>query len=175
LSESLKIILVEDTLTQAMLFQHMLSKRGFEVELARSGKQALEKLASGKPDAVLTDINMPEMSGYELCRAIKDNDTTSGVMVILLTSTLHPDAIVNCINSGADDILLKGLNEDTFADLLKRSIGRKVAAEEGNGVLAKIGARVSVAGEDVSVKCQPEQLLRLLFSMYDLARSAREN
>lgn len=175
MSESLKIILVEDTLTQAMLFQHMLSKRGFEVELARSGKQALEKLVSGRPDAVLTDINMPEMSGYELCRAIKDNDTTSGVMVILLTSTLHPDAIVSCINSGADDILLKGLGEDTFADLLKKSIGRKVASGGKNGGTDKIDARVTVAGEDVSVKCHPEQLLRLLFSMYDLARSARES
>jgi CheY-like chemotaxis protein len=166
------IILVEDTLTQAMLFQHMLEKGGFSVRLARSGKQALEMIEKEKPAAVLTDINMPEMSGYELSRAIKDSDTTDDIIVVLLTTTLSADDIFDCINSGADEISLKGLKEPAFLQLMESSIDRRVELSSANGL---VEGTVVQNGSDKNVKCRSAQNLRFLLSLYELLRKLQEN
>src|SRR5579883_490009 len=124
--EHCKILLVEDTLTQAMLFQHMLEKQGFQVKIARSAQKALEQIALEKPDAVLSDINMPEMSGYELCQKIKSDDTTCDITVVLLTAGLAPETIFDCIKSGADELALKGMKDDEFINLLKGGLSRNI-------------------------------------------------
>lgn len=167
-----KIVLVEDTMTQAMLYQHMLEKGGFSVRLARSGKQALELIEKEKPDAILTDINMPEMTGYELARKVKDNDTTRDIIVVLLSATLSPESIFECINSGADEISLKSLNESAFVELMRSSLERRVAFSSTPGVFQ---ASVMQSGQDVNVTCDGGQNLRLLLSLYALMRKLQEN
>ena len=74
------ILLVEDQLTQAVLMQHQLKKGGFLVKLARSGVAALNELEQGQYDLVLTDINMPQMNGYELTQAVKNKYPTLPVV-----------------------------------------------------------------------------------------------
>lgn len=167
-----RVLLVEDTLTQAMLYQHMLEKRGFQVKIARSGKQALEQIEKEKPSVVLTDINMPEMNGFELANAIKSNGTTSDIIVILLTTTLSPEAIFDCINSGADEINLKGLKEEAFLDLMECSVNRQIEFEGG---ATPIKARVPLNGNLTEVNTNPQKGLRLLLSLYDLLRKVQEN
>jgi len=168
-----RIILVEDTLTQAMLYQHTLEKGGFSVRLARSGKQALELIEKEKPVAILTDINMPEMSGFELARKVKDGDTTSDIIVVLLTTTLSAESIFDCINSGADEISLKGLKDQALVELMESSINRRV---EVSPAPIAVEARVSQSGStSVSIKSDSAQNLRLLLSLYDLMRKMQEN
>lgn len=169
--DSRQIVLVEDTLTQAMLYQHMLEKGGFSVRLARSGRQAIELIEKEKPLAILTDINMPEMSGYELARLVKENDTTRDIIVILLTTTLSDDAIFDCINSGADEISLKSLKEQVFVELIERSIARRVQCSENRG---RLEATVMQSGVDVKLECDNGQNLRFLLSLYDLMRRLNE-
>lgn len=160
-------MLVEDTLTQAMLYQHMLEKNGFQVRVARSGKQALEQIENDKPVAVLTDINMPEMSGFDLCKTIKSNDTTSDIIVVLLTTTLSPEAIFDCLNSGADEISLKSLKEEAFVDLMKRSLDRRLEVSDQT-------VKIDQNGAVTEVQTSYRQSLRLLLSVYDLLRKSRE-
>jgi CheY-like chemotaxis protein len=171
-SDDRRIVLVEDTLTQAMLYQHMLEKKGFEVRVARSGKQALEQVAKDKPRLVLTDINMPEMTGYELSKALKSSDTTRDIVVVLLTTTLSPEAIFDCINSGADEISLKGLKEDAFVELLEKSIDRRLTLSNDS---RSFQAKVSQSGATVDVETEDRQSLRLLLSLYDLVRKLHES
>ncbi|MBX9668275.1 MAG: response regulator [Candidatus Obscuribacterales bacterium] len=166
-----KILLVEDTLTQAMLYQHMLEKHGFSVMVARSGKQALEQISKDRPAAVITDINMPEMSGYELSKLIKSDDTTSDIVVILLTTTLSEDSIFECINSGADEITLKGLKEEWFVELLNKTASRKVS---GTGDGDSWESEVTDTAGVQHVKCSRTQALRMLLSVYDLLRKVQE-
>jgi CheY-like chemotaxis protein len=166
------ILLVEDTLTQAMLYQHMLEKRGFQVKIARSGKQALELIDKEKPDVVLTDINMPEMTGFELSNAIKNGDTTSDIIVVLLTTTLSPQTIFECINCGADEISLKGLKEEAFLELIEKSSDRQT---ELQGPVDDLQFRVIDGATAADVKTSNLQSLRLLLSTYDLLRKIQEN
>ncbi len=165
------IVLVEDTLTQAMLYQHLLEKGGFSVRRARSGKQALELIAAEKPTAVLTDINMPEMSGYELSRALKDSDTTADITVILLTTTISEDDIFDCINSGADEISLKSLKETAFLQLMEGSMARKVQVSNSN---IPVEGEVVQLGGVKRIRCSAGQNLRFLLSLYDLMRKLQE-
>ncbi len=165
------MLLVEDTLTQAMLYQHMLEKHGFSVKVARSGKQALEQISKDRPAAVITDINMPEMSGYELAKAIKSDATTSDIVVILLTTTLSEDAIFECINSGADEITLKGLKEESFVALLNKTLSRKI---NGTAQGDSWETEIADAGGVQHVTCGRTQTLRMLLSVYDLLRKVQE-
>ncbi len=164
-----RILLVEDTLTQAMLFQHTLEKHGFQVKIARSGRQALEVIQKDRPDAVLTDINMPEMSGYELAQKIKADSTTSDITVILLTATLSPEAIYECIKSGADEIALKGLKEPAFAEFLHNSLQRRVESD-----CSSVKATVNLSDSRTAVEFQPQKVLRLLLSVYEIASKSSE-
>lgn len=168
-----RVLLVEDTLTQAMLYQHMLEKRGFKVKIARSGKQALEHIEKEKPAIILTDINMPDMDGYQLSRAVKDSDTTCDIIVVLLTTTLSPESIFDCINSGADEISLKGLREDAFLDLMEACALRKLEFESGGDTTAS--ATVTQGEQSVQIQISEKQNLRLLLSMYDLLRRVQED
>jgi CheY-like chemotaxis protein len=158
-------------MTQAMLYQHLLQKNGFQVKIARSGKKALEQIEIEKPGIVLTDINMPEMSGYELARSIKSNDTTRDIIVILLTTTLSPDAIFECMNSSADEISLKSLKEEAFLDLFERSVARQIKFLNPPSA---VEAEVTEGGQSVSLKINDQQGFRLLLSVYDLLRKVQE-
>lgn len=171
-SNNVRILLVEDTLTQAMLFQHMLQKYGFQVKIARSGKQALEQIAQDKPDAVLSDINMPEMSGYDLSRRLKSNDTTRDITVVLLTATLPPNAIFECIKSGADEIALKSMKEEKFVELLKRGLTRRLEVRSQS---QPVDVTVKQESGDHELKLQSEALLRLLLSVYELICKIQED
>jgi len=81
-----EIFVVEDSATQAEQLTHLLEVRGFGVTVAKNGKQALELMHERKPTLVITDIVMPGMDGYELCRLIKNDEKLKDLPVLLVTS-----------------------------------------------------------------------------------------
>jgi class 3 adenylate cyclase len=114
---SARILVVDDVEKNARLLADILSARGYEVMKARSGSEALQKLATGKPDLVLLDVMMPEMDGYEVCRAIRA-DRTNGILPVVLVTALDPEKErIKGIEAGADDFLTKPVNQ---AELLAR-------------------------------------------------------
>lgn len=80
-----KILLVEDSDTQLKFLKEGLENNGFEVETASNGSEAYKKVYSSTPDLVLSDIMMPAIDGYQLCRMLKNMDETKKIPVILLT------------------------------------------------------------------------------------------
>jgi signal transduction histidine kinase len=83
----------------------ILKRAGFDVQEARSGEEALA-LLSHRPDVILLDVNLPDMSGLEVCRRIKSNPDTAGIVVLHISaSNLLPDDQVIGLNSGADGYL----------------------------------------------------------------------
>ena len=80
-----KILLVEDTSTELKVLKSELEENGFIVETATNGVEAYNKLYSSAPDIVVSDIMMPGIDGYQLCRMIKNDDETKKVPVILLS------------------------------------------------------------------------------------------
>ena len=82
---TIKILLVEDTETQLRFLQENLTSAGFDVEVANNGSEAYKKVFSCTPDIIVSDIMMPAIDGYQLCRMIKNTDETKKIPVILLT------------------------------------------------------------------------------------------
>lgn len=80
-----KILLIDDSQTQLDVFKMKLLKEGYEVETATNGTEGYQKVFTSAPDIVLSDILMPNLDGYQLCRLLKNNPMTSNIPVILLT------------------------------------------------------------------------------------------
>ena len=81
----IKILLVEDSETQLKFLKEGLVENGFDVETATNGSEAYKKVYTCAPDLVLSDIMMPAIDGYQLCRMLKNMDDTKKIPVILLT------------------------------------------------------------------------------------------
>jgi len=101
------ILVVDDSVTTRMLNQKLLGDCGYQVSVANSGTQALELLLGHHFDLVLSDVDMPQMDGYELTRRIKADPRLSTTPVILLTAMDTEDDKTKGLDAGADAYLLK--------------------------------------------------------------------
>ena len=106
-----KILVVDDTPRNVKLLADLLTVKGYGVLTAASGREALDKLEAGQPDLVLLDVVMPEMSGYEVCRKIRENAPTAMLPIIMVTALDPTEERVKGIEAGADDFLTKPINQ----------------------------------------------------------------
>jgi adenylate cyclase len=112
-----KILVVDDTPKNVKLLEDLLIAKGYSVVTALSGREALTHLENEKPDLVLLDVVMPEMSGYEVCCKIRENPATRILPVVMVTALDPREERVKGIDAGADDFLTKPINR---AELLAR-------------------------------------------------------
>ena len=112
-----KILVVDDTPQNVKLLADLLTVKGYAVVTAASGREALELVDKEQPDLVLLDVVMPEMSGYEVCRKIRDNPATAILPVVLVTALDPAQERLKGLDAGADDFLTKPINQ---AELLAR-------------------------------------------------------
>ncbi len=106
-----KILLVEDSESQAQTAKGYLERNGYEVVLAKDGKSAIREAVGGDIDLVLLDLVLPDMSGYEVCRWLKINQSTRLIPVLMLTVKDSVEDKVTGFESGAEDYLPKPYNE----------------------------------------------------------------
>ena len=112
-----KILVVDDTPRNVKLLADLLTAKGYGVATATTGREALDKLGLEVLDLVLLDVVMPEMSGYEVCLAIRANPATAVLPVVMVTALDPAVERVKGIEAGADDFLSKPINQ---AELLAR-------------------------------------------------------
>jgi DNA-binding response OmpR family regulator len=100
-----KILVVDDEEAILLGVGDLLASEGYRVSTARDGREALERFAADRPDLVLLDVMMPEMSGYDVCRAIRRTDPLTPVMM-LTAKAEEVDKVVG-LELGADDYVVK--------------------------------------------------------------------
>ena len=106
-----RILIVDDVPGNLRLLEAVLAPRGYAVESAGSGAQALECLERQPPDLVLLDLVMPEIDGYEVCRRIRATPRTEALPVIMITASGR-DEKRRALDVGVDDFLMKPLDQD---------------------------------------------------------------
>ncbi|MEQ8221902.1 MAG: hybrid sensor histidine kinase/response regulator [Candidatus Eremiobacterota bacterium] len=166
MNNDIKILVAEDSLTQAVKLQFILQKNGYKVSLARNGREALEKVREEKPDIVVTDIVMPEMDGYELCRHIKFDEILKNTPVILLTTLSDPKDIIRGLECRADNFITKPYREEF---LLARINYILVNMELRKTLPEKPDIVISFMGQTYVISSDRMQIIDLLLSTYENA------
>lgn len=113
------IMVVDDSATDMHLLTEILKKNGYLVTTASSGEEAIAKCKKEKPDAVLMDIVMPGMSGFEATRSIARNPETASIPVIICSTKGQETDKAWGLRQGARDYMVKPINEKTLIDKLK--------------------------------------------------------
>ncbi|MCA9873593.1 MAG: response regulator, partial [Anaerolineales bacterium] len=106
------ILIVDDTPANLRLLANILSKAGYVVRPARSGRIALSSAQSEPPDLILLDIMMPDMDGYEVCRHLKINETTRNIPVIFISALNDVEEKVKSFEIGGVDYIPKPFHGD---------------------------------------------------------------
>ncbi len=111
MSQQKRILIVDDTPRNLKLLAAILAARGYAVDTAASGAEALERVEKQQPDLVLLDVVMPEMSGYEVCRRLRESPATRLLPVVMVTALDPDEERVKGIEAGADDFLSKPIHQ----------------------------------------------------------------
>lgn len=125
-----KILVVDDTPQNVKLLADLLTVKGYAVATAANGDEALEKIDRAHPDLVLLDIMMPGLSGYDVCRKIRENPLTTLLPVVLVTSLDPQQERIKGIEAGADDFLNKPINQPELLARVKSLLRVKSLHDE---------------------------------------------
>jgi len=149
-----RVLIVDDDPATVRLLSKHLTDGGHTVLTASNGREAMRVLLSEAPPIVITDWAMPEMSGLELCRAIRKHEGLGFVYVIVLTAQPQDDHIVEAFEAGADDYLSKPVN---FKALLARMwAGQRIVQlqedlEKRNRQVQRFNAQMEIANSELAV------------------------
>jgi signal transduction histidine kinase len=163
-NKAIEILIVEDSPTQAAMLGHVLSRNGYEVRTAGDGAEALRLLADWRPAVVISDVVMPGMDGYELCRKIKEAPATRDLVVILLTHLSNPEDIIHGLECGADNFLTKPCSDEVLLSRLQYI----VANQDLRGVRStEVGLDIYFRGHRYRMTSNHMQILDLMLSTYE--------
>ncbi|MGH9456908.1 MAG: PAS domain S-box protein, partial [Thermoanaerobaculia bacterium] len=163
---AIEILVAEDSPTQSAQLVHLLETRGYAVVAAKNGREALARFEERTPSLVITDVMMPEMDGFGLCRAIKATPEGKSVPVVLLTTLSDPEDVIRGLETGADNFIRKPYEEKY---LLSRIDYLLMNQRMRRGQRLQIGVELNLGGERHFITSERQQILDLLISTYEQA------
>jgi class 3 adenylate cyclase len=140
---SQKILVVDDTAVNVKLLADLLGAKGYDVATAASGKEALDKIEAEPPDIVLLDVMMPGMTGYEVCKKLRENRATAMLPVVMVTALDPGQERVKGIEAGADDFLTKPINQPELLARVRSLLRVKALHDELTELNRTLEARVA--------------------------------
>lgn len=158
-----KVLVVDDDLDGLKLIGLMLQRNGYEVSAANSGGQALSKAQNDRPDLIILDVMMPDMSGYEVCRRLRKNPDTKSIPIIMFTAKTLIDDKVAGFEAGADDYLTKPTHPAELASRVKAILARNVAprpsATQQGTSIGILGAKGGVGTTTIALNIAAARLI----------------
>ena len=152
-----KILIVEDEEALSTLLDYNLSKEGFETLLARDGEEALLKVEEERPDAVVLDWMLPNVSGIEVCRRLRAGEETRHLPIVMLTARAEETDRIRGLDTGADDYVTKPFSMGELAARLRAVLRRAKPAlvaetvRVGDIELDRAAHRVRRGGQEVKL------------------------
>jgi len=164
--EIVDILIAEDSLIQAIQLKYLLEKHHYKAIVAENGQQALDLLEQYEPKVIISDICMPVMDGYELCRKVKAQKCNENIPVILLTSLANPEDVIEGLDCGADNFITKPYSEAYLISHIEQIIeNRKIHFTNR----VSFGIEIMFGGKQRLINADQQQMLTLLMSTYEAA------
>ena len=143
------ILVADDSPVYRKIVEQTLAEEDCVIAFAQTGSQAIRLFEHGHPDLVITDWNMPDLTGIELCRRIRETQSASYTYVIILTGRAEKENVVKGLSAGADDYLTKPFDRDEF--LARIRVGRRLIdlhrqIEAKNRLLEELALTDSLTG-----------------------------
>jgi signal transduction histidine kinase/DNA-binding response OmpR family regulator len=164
--EAMDILIVEDSPTQALQLQYILEQHGYRGSVAENGRAALTFMHQHQPTMVISDILMPEMDGYQLCRHIKADAGLAEIPVILLTSLSDPTDVIRGLECGADNFIVKPYDEEFLLSRIQYILANRRLRR---GERTQMGLEIFFAGQTYFITSDRLQILNMLLSTYETA------
>lgn len=169
-----RILVVDDEMDIAGLIKHSLERSGdVEVNIVNSGDAALKSVSDNPPDLMILDLNLPVLSGTDVCRLVRARPATAKLPIIMLTARTGEADRVSGLDLGADDYITKPFSLRELAARVRAVLRRKV---NGNGAPPQVyqGAHL-VADFDAVVVAVDGQAIRLTRREFELLKCLVEN
>lgn len=164
MSEPTRIVFAEDSNVQGIMLKRSLEKEGYETFWGKNGVLALELVKEKAPAIVISDVEMPEMDGYTLCRTIKQDSSLQGIPVLLLTSLSGTEDILYGLRAGADAYVTKPYDIDHLLERIDHTIKHLEVVDDPGKPL-----QVNYHNSQFELNVGRDQLLNLLLSTYENA------
>ena len=124
LEKSAKVMVVDDFSTMRRILKNILKQLGYEnIEEAEDGAQAFNKLQSGGADFIVTDWNMPNMSGLELLKAVRADGSLKEVPVLMVTAEAEKENIIAAVEAGVSNYIVKPFTAETLKEKIDKIFG----------------------------------------------------
>lgn len=161
----MRAVIIEDSKTQARRLADVLARDGFDVAVAHDGEKGVALCLAERPDLVVSDVLMPGIDGFEVCRRLRSDPRTADVPVMLLTSLGDPMDVLRALSAGASNFVTKPYRDH---ELLVRV--RRILEHEGEPPPGTIEAH----GEKLEIHASGPQILQVLYSALEDARARNE-
>ncbi|HLA62083.1 MAG TPA: response regulator [Nitrospiraceae bacterium] len=160
------ILIAEDSPTQAQQLQHILEEQGYNVTLTTNGRDAFKAAQRHKPTLIISDVVMPEMDGYDLCRRVKSDPGLGDIPIILVTTLSDPQDVIRGLECRADNFILKPYDD---GHLLSRVRFVLINREVRQAEQSSMGVEIFFNGQKHFITADRLQILNLLLSTYEAA------
>ncbi|MEK7875411.1 MAG: response regulator, partial [Pseudomonadota bacterium] len=161
-----EILIAEDSATQREQLQHLLEEHNYAVVAAINGKEAFAAAQRRKPTLIISDVMMPELDGYGLCKAIKSDETLKDIPVMLVTTLSDPQDVIRGLECGADNFIRKPYEGDY---LLSRIEYLLMNLERRKNHKMQLTLEINLSGQKHFITSERQQILDLLISTYEQA------
>ena len=119
----MRILVVDDSSTMRRIIINTLNKIGYsDCHEAANGREGVERLGATPVDMIITDWNMPEMSGVDFIRAVRANDSTKHLPVLMVTTNAAQDDIVEAMRAGVNNYVVKPFTPDTIREKIQAAL-----------------------------------------------------
>jgi PAS domain S-box-containing protein len=159
-----RILVVEDSPTQAELLRLLLEGAGYQVDLAGNGREGLERVQSSPPDLIISDVVMPEMDGYAFCQAVKSAERTRRIPIVLLTQRNTPQDILWGLTRGADNFITKPFDDEYLLERVKRIFEHLELRRKGQ---LEMDVTLRVGEREIVINADKQQIVELLFATFE--------
>ncbi|MEI7811817.1 MAG: hybrid sensor histidine kinase/response regulator [Ignavibacteria bacterium] len=162
-----ELLIVEDSPTQMEQLRYMLEKNDYVVKVAHNGLAALEMIKKNIPELILSDVMMPQMDGYQLCKTVKETPGWKDIPIMLLTNLSDPHDVIKGLQAGADNFITKPYNETFLLSrieyiLINQEVRKHSAA-------TSMGIEIVFGGQTYFINSHRMQIIDLLLSTYENA------